>query len=1236
VTLLPGPPSRHRGLVLALLLASPLAAIPASAQSAQRSNHSAPARVSSGALIQDLASRARIRSSERESFALRHGLVPGGWLSPNAATGLPSVEFELFRIQGGHPVYRATHNFGAGISVRIDGVRSGGWLGTDFQGQNQIVGVWDAHTALPEHVEFGGRIQVADVASTPAGHATHVSGTIAASGVRLEAQGVAPAVAIEAHDWQNDDVEMASAGAQGLLVSNHSYGTFGGWVFDLRRTGRWAWMGNLLVSPVEDFRYGYYGDEAANWDAIAEASPNYVIVKSAGNERADQGPTPGTPHDVFANGWEVSSAARQRDGGTTGYDTILDSGISKNVLTIGAVEDLPGGYASPLDVRMTTFSGWGPTDDGRVKPDLVATGTSLLSPVAGDPSSYAFSSGTSMSTPVVSGVVALVQQAFRELLGRVPSSATVRALLIHSAAEAGLSEGPDYRFGWGLVDAAAAVSVVQDEAANGGRIVGATLLPGQSISFALTLAEGADLEATLVWTDPPAPPSTPGLNTRTSVLVNDLDLRIEGNGDEFFPYLLDPADPDAAATHGINSVDTVERVYASGQKAGAYTATVSLSPSAPSGQQFSLVMGPARRGAARGGWLSGRLVTDGEGIPRVSVRAIPLDTALSEVGVTSASDGSFLFPDLAAGTFDVVPDPAFGFTPDTLRLSIPSSTFAEFRGSSLASVSEVQLLQGPDLLRATEWASNTVVGSTVAGGVYGMNVFVDATPGLNLNGGRLVAAFEAVSVTGSYGGAFAQRFRARDGDWRLSRVADGRYFKRVPVFWQTPGHPPGSVVVPVRILDSAGRLVGRDSLRWELAGGDDQPPLVYPRLDIEGRGLAIPGKELIIRTDILDGSPLTEVTALMQDRDNGSFVASARLYDDGQWSQHADAVAGDRLFGTVFRPTSEADYRMSIRAVDANANVVVHENAWHFSSRPFRTTAPYLLMTWSENDTGTDLYRAGLRAGSVAHDVWEFDVRGQIPDSIASSYQAVLWAWKNRRLARAEDHAVLAALLDDGQHRTPVVLLGSKLASDQLEAAAQVYAEGSVTGGSGGASGAVGDSVWANVHLDLTTEAVLDVWSGANSRPLLTVEGRAVAIAGDGLAVSGLPLESLEPGDAANFLRRLLFTVTGDPNLSGVATGAISVDIPQDPYLGAPYPNPAMDAAYVELRLNEPAFVSANIYDMTGRRVAILSNSQLPAGLHSLTWDVSRAPAGVYFVSVTAGGFRAGHPLVVVGGRREE
>jgi len=204
-----------------------------------------------------------------------------------------------------------------------------------------------------------------------------------ASGASAPAKGMSHAAqGMTSYEWTNDDAEMAAAAAAGMFTSNHSYGTIVGWNFDTG-SGLWAWYGDIDVSITEDPTFGAYDQAAADWDAIAFAAPQYLIVKSSGNDRNDTAPAPGTNHwhwSTVGGGWDTSTLdTHGNDWQSGGYDTIGSKGNAKNVLTVGAVNDIPGGYVNSGSVVQSTFSSWGPTDDGRIKPDVVGNGVSLTS-----------------------------------------------------------------------------------------------------------------------------------------------------------------------------------------------------------------------------------------------------------------------------------------------------------------------------------------------------------------------------------------------------------------------------------------------------------------------------------------------------------------------------------------------------------------------------------------------------------------------------------------------------------------------------------------------------------------------------------------------------------------------------------------------------------------------------------------------------------------------------------------
>ena len=252
---------------------------------------------------------------------------------------------------------------------------------------------WDGGDVRTSHLELiGGVTWADDTFTTLSDHSTHVAGTMVGLGAAASARGMAFGATLQAYDWGNDTSEMAAAAAAGARISNHSYGYIRGWYFNGLD---WYWYGVPSLSETEDVFFGLYDGSAQSWDQVAYNAPYYLIYKSAGNDRND---THAGGHYAWLGGaWTWTTQARGDDGGALGYDSIGSQGCAKNIMTVGAVYDVSGGYVSPGSVSMSTFSGWGPTDDGRIKPDIVANGIGLVSSVAGSDTAYSSESGTSMA-----------------------------------------------------------------------------------------------------------------------------------------------------------------------------------------------------------------------------------------------------------------------------------------------------------------------------------------------------------------------------------------------------------------------------------------------------------------------------------------------------------------------------------------------------------------------------------------------------------------------------------------------------------------------------------------------------------------------------------------------------------------------------------------------------------------------------------------------------------------------
>jgi hypothetical protein len=502
---------------------------------------------------------------------------------------------ELQRFENGMPIYYSTENLNAAKTVSTNKVWDGGLAGYSLSGKGQTLGVWDGGAVLATHQELAGRVTQMDGVSTTLDHSTHVSGTMIATGVSAPAHGMANGASINAYDWNYDWSEVSSAADAGLKVSNHSYGSLEGWSYNYFDDNLWAWFGDVSISATEDYKFGLYTSSSQNWDLLAYQHPYYLLCKSAGNDRGEAGPAAGVAYWVRINGgWTKSTVARENDGGADGFDCLDYLGVCKNVLTVGAVGPLTGGYTKASDVSMSSFSSWGPTDDGRIKPDIVADGVSLTSCTNTSNTAYEVMSGTSMATPNVTGSLGLLLEHQNNLHPDTAIyAATLKAIVINTADEAGANPGPDYAFGWGLLNTwkAAQLMSLNSQLSGDQLIKQLTINQGVPLSYQVTSNGNEPLKVTICWADYPSSPAPTSLNPKDLMLVDDLDLRIVGPGGTYYPWVLDPSNPSKAATTGDNIRDNVEQVYIQSPAAGTYTIKVSHKGTLLTGaQDFSMVL----------------------------------------------------------------------------------------------------------------------------------------------------------------------------------------------------------------------------------------------------------------------------------------------------------------------------------------------------------------------------------------------------------------------------------------------------------------------------------------------------------------------------------------------------------------------------------------------------------------------------------------------------------------------
>ena len=504
----------------------------------------------------EVTSEAALRAVEAAGLApLEQSLRYGGALS---AVGAPDAIDALARTPGVHAVdvaQRPYHALGSGYvpsnadsldSSNADELSPGGELGYELTGDGVLLGVLDEGPIRESHIDFEGRVVYIDAPGEFSSHATHVTGTMVGAGIgRTDAVGFAPAARVFGWSFSRDTVALMSDVNFQFSASNHSYGFDLGW----DRTGRW----------VGDEGFGKYGVESRRID---EAIHDFDIVwvKAAGNDRGQ--------------GSGTATEDRPADC-STGFDCLATGSVAKNAIVVAAAADLTRDPAPPGSAAPTGFSSRGPTDDGRVKPDIAANGDSLLSTSHSGDDEYHRASGTSMAAPSVTGGIGLLVEHYRDVLDRDPTAAEVRGLLIHTALRNDSLGRPNAALGWGMMDLRAAVEFLDRTAEEEHIAYG--VYAGDPQSLTVTAAEGEEVAITLVWTDPEGNVNVSGRNNRASALINNLDLRASHGGETWYPYRLIADDPGATALNdGPNDVDNVERIVIPADDVGSGAVSLTL------------------------------------------------------------------------------------------------------------------------------------------------------------------------------------------------------------------------------------------------------------------------------------------------------------------------------------------------------------------------------------------------------------------------------------------------------------------------------------------------------------------------------------------------------------------------------------------------------------------------------------------------------------------------------------
>jgi|GEM_PF-637370 len=441
----------------------------------------------------------------------------------------------------------------------------------NLDGQGVTVLVYDGGYIRTTHLDFQNR--AVNGAGEPAcetvsDHSTHVAGTIGGAGIANPAhKGMAPAVNIVSYAFNTGNPPDCSLTA-GFLYTDPG---------DIESNYTWA-----IVN---------YGAHIANNSIGTNTAPNGFDCSWEGNYgatdvvidnivRGTPGVTNGQPFRVvWANGNERQGTARC---GST-YRTTAPPACAKNHITVGALNS--------NDDSVTSFTSWGPADDGRMKPDISAPGcqvggdAGVTSCASSSDTGYTSKCGTSMASPTVCGLGALLLQDYRVQFPGRPDfrNSTLKILLAHTAVDL-FNPGPDNQTGYGSVRIQPAVDFMRT-----GNFLEAEVGQSGSYNVLVVVAPGDPVfKATLAWDDVPG---TPNVNP---VLVNDLDLVVfDPNNVRRYPWTLDLNNPGAPAVQTQeNHVDNIEQVFVASPTPGVWRVEV-RGFNVPQGPQpFSLCASP--------------------------------------------------------------------------------------------------------------------------------------------------------------------------------------------------------------------------------------------------------------------------------------------------------------------------------------------------------------------------------------------------------------------------------------------------------------------------------------------------------------------------------------------------------------------------------------------------------------------------------------------------------------------
>lgn len=390
--------------------------------------------------------------------------------------------------------------------------------GRRLYGDGVVVGVGD--DADPSsHVDFTGRLLLRTPA--PANqHGTHTSGSVGGGGIiNPMYQGMAPHSTL-INQYFSDILANAPVyvSEYDMLLTNNSYTDYNN--------------GCLYEGEYDALAYAT--------DAQLDTYTSLMHVFASGND----GNLTCSPYPRM-------------------YATVKSGFQSaKNVISVGNIDNTNAGGTNTYGIE--GYSSAGPTSDGRIKPELVAGGTNVIS--TGPYNTYFSDIGTSMAAPDVTGTLALLAQRYRQITGGDPQGVVLKTLACISATDLG-NPGPDYLYGFGALNGIAADQVLEN-----GYYTTGSMPNGSSGTLNLGLPSGAaQFRVMLCWNDYPAAPYA------ATTLVNNLDLTVKTpTGVMHYPLILNPSAATVSnpAVEGVDNVNNIEEVMINNPPAGTYTITI--------------------------------------------------------------------------------------------------------------------------------------------------------------------------------------------------------------------------------------------------------------------------------------------------------------------------------------------------------------------------------------------------------------------------------------------------------------------------------------------------------------------------------------------------------------------------------------------------------------------------------------------------------------------------------------